>query len=172
MRLLIALLLTLQVLLAQAVEPKQKVEEYPVHEKAAKAAFGAEFMVHVVSSSGKNYFVPEYFTVELAVYPDKGITIPFALRDFTLRINGKKQELRPETPGIAALSLGFAGLPEQQRGASTPQEAVTAAGFNDTDVGQPVAGYLFFPFRGDGKKANTVELIYRGPAGEVTLHLR
>jgi hypothetical protein len=54
----------------------------------------------------------------------------------------------------------------------TAAEAVEAAGLAEGKTRTPVAGYLYFPYQGDGRKAKKVELIYRGPAGEITLPLR
>jgi hypothetical protein len=162
-------------LAAQVVAPKPKVQEYEVRAKAAKAEFGGEFMVHIVSAEGKSHFIPEYFCVELAVYPEKGTTLQLARKDFTLRINGKKPELPTESPGLVAISLNTSGWSQRQPESGQPataSEAVVSAGLNEGEVDHPIAGYLYFPYRGDGKKAKTIELIYRGPAGEVTLPLR
>jgi hypothetical protein len=35
----------------------------------------------------------------------------------------------------------------------------------------PQAGFLFFPYRGQPKSIQTIELLYKGPAGETTLEL-
>ncbi|MBV8847913.1 MAG: hypothetical protein JO307_34295, partial [Bryobacterales bacterium] len=47
------------------------------------------------------------------------------------------------------------------------QKAVLAEGERPL----PQAGLLFFPYRGQAKGIRSVELIYKGPAGEVTLPL-
>ncbi len=215
---LLLVLSFLPMLSAQPVPAKPKVEEYPAHASGAKGSIGAELMVHVVSSDGKSYFVPDYLTVEVAVYPLKEESLMVAISHFTLRINGKKQELLTQSPGFAASSLkypqfssrpsgsasagiGMGGVtiggPRQQprvpgeEGSTGPTisnptgnstsssdapvtaaDAVVNAALAEGPATHPIAGYLYFPFQGDGKKAKKVELIYRGPAGEITLPLR
>lgn len=214
--LLFPILLLAHALPAEVVPARQKPADYPVHAEAAQAGIGAEFMVHVVSVEGKAYFVPDYFAVEVALYPEKGALLQFRNEHFTLRINGKKQELIAQSPGFAAASLKYPdwtqrpsvtatagagdggiiiGRPQTQprfpgdqrpprstnpmktvdpdkEQPMTAAEAVVAAALIEGQINQPAAGYLYFPYRGDGKKATKIELIYRGPAGEVTLRLR
>ena len=214
---LLPILFFAHALLAQVVPARQKPADYPVHAQAAAAGIGAEFMVHVAVVEGKSYFVPDYFVVEVAVFPDKSGSIQLLNEHFALRINGKKQELKAQTPGFAAASLKYpdwtkrpsatasagvgnggivigrprtqprfpgderpprstaptqsAGIPDKEQ-LMTAAEAVVAAALNEVRIEKPAAGYLYFPYRGDGKKAGKIELIYRGPAGEVTLPLR
>jgi hypothetical protein len=214
--LLLPIFFLAQALPGQVVPAKQPAE-YPVHAQAGATGIGAEFMVHVVSIEGQSYFVPDYFVVEVAVFPEKGALLELRNGQFSLRINGKKQELTAHTPGFAAASLkypewsqrpsvtasagaGDGGIvigrpqtqprfpgdnrPPRQAGPAqttvdsakeppmTAADAVTAAALFEGPIDQPTAGYLYFPYRGDGKKAKTIELIYRGPAGAVTLRLR
>ena len=214
---LVPILLLIHALSAQVVPARQKPADYPVLAQSAAASIGAEFMVHVVSVEGQSYFVPDYFVVEVAVFPVMRAPLQILNEHFTLRINGKKQELRAQPPGFAAASLKYpdwtqrpsatatAGIgnggvtigrpqtqprfPGDQRPPRSPNptqtaidpdkaqsmtaaEAVVAAALNEASIETPAAGYLYFPYRGDGKKARKIELIYRGPAGEVTLPLR
>ena len=211
------LFLVAQLVSAQAVPPRPKLEEYPVHAQATKAGIGAEFMVHVVAAAGQSFFVPDFFTVEVAIYPAKETVLPLNISHFTLRINGKKQELQAQAAEFVAASLKYpdwsqrpsmtasAGVgdggvtmggprtqprfpgddrPPRQSGPVQPtlgaekektmtaDEGVVAAALMEGQGTQPVAGYLYFPYRGDGRKAKKVELLYRGPGGEVTLLLR
>ncbi len=215
--LLLPILLLSQALPGQVVPAKQKPADYPVHAQAGNTGIGAEFMVHVVSIEGQSYFVPDYFVVEVAVFPEKGGPLELRNGHFTLRINGKKQELMTQSPGFAAASLKYSdwsqrpsvtasagagdggiviGRPQTQprfpgddrpprptnptqttvdSGKEPPMtaaEAVVAAALIEGPINQPAAGYLYFPYRGDGKKAKKIEMVYRGPAGEVTLPLR
>ena len=215
--LLLPILLLTQALPAQVVPARPKPAGYPIHAQAGNTGIGAEFMVHVVSIESQSYFVPDFFVVEVAVFPEKGGLLELRNGHFTLRINARKQELMTHSPGFAAASLKYAdwsqrpsatasagagnggiviGRPQTQprfpgddrppRPASPSQttvdsgkekqmtaaEAVIAAALIEGPINQPAAGYLYFPYPGDGKKAKKIELIYRGPAGEVTLLLR
>jgi hypothetical protein len=64
--------------------------------------------------------------------------------------------------------------PEQEPAAEREQPArvedvVVEAALPDVEASSPVAGYLYFPFKGKTKSIRSLELIYRGPAGTATL---
>jgi hypothetical protein len=103
-----------------------------VHAEAAQAGIGAEFMVHVVSVEGKAFFVADYFVVEVAVYPEMSGLLELRNEHFTLRINGKKQELIAQTPGFAAAALKYPDW--SQRPSVT---ATAGAGNGGIIVGRP-----------------------------------
>lgn len=52
------------------------------------------------------------------------------------------------------------------------QQKVQKASLPQGDRPLPVAGLLFFPYGGNVKKINSIELIYSGPAGKATLVLQ
>jgi hypothetical protein len=52
------------------------------------------------------------------------------------------------------------------------QQKVQKASMPQGDRPLPVAGLLFFPYGGNVKKINSIELIYSGPAGKATLALQ
>lgn len=85
--------------------PKQKPEEYEAHAEAHNARIGAEFLVHSFSRGEETFIASDYLVVEVALFPPKGETIVVRAGDFRLRINGKRQLLPPQTPGMVAASL-------------------------------------------------------------------
>lgn len=94
---------------AQGTDPKSKPEDYPVQAQAKilgqPVAVGAEFMVHSFSKAEEAYVTPEFIVVEVALYPAKGAKLTVSPSQFTLRINGKKQALMPQSPGLVASSF-------------------------------------------------------------------
>ncbi len=100
-------------LLASAVfgqtEHKPKPEDYPVHTQISvlgkTVGLGAEFMVHSFSAGEDAYIAPLFLVVEVALYPEKGATLQVSPTQFMLRINGKKQPLIAQSPGLVAASL-------------------------------------------------------------------
>jgi hypothetical protein len=51
-------------------------------------------------------------------------------------------------------------------------EVVVACGLPEGPAAGPVAGYLYFPYKGKTKELRPVELVYDGPAGTATVRFR
>ncbi len=51
------------------------------------------------------------------------------------------------------------------------EEVVVTAALTEGKTAYPVAGYLYFPFKGKPKSIKSLDLIYNGPAGSFTLKL-
>ena len=105
MRLSLAAALSCIALLA-GTEPKSKPEEYPVHGRAGDTTIAAEYMVQSISTPKASFIAKDYLVVEVAVFPPRTGTMIRA-SDFTLRINGAKQELLTQTPGMVAASIKY-----------------------------------------------------------------
>lgn len=54
----------------------------------------------------------------------------------------------------------------------TPAEIASSQALPEGSQTLPVAGYLYFPYTGKTTKLKSVELIYQGPSGAVTLQLK
>jgi hypothetical protein len=85
-------------------EPKSNVSEYPANALAfdGKATVGAEFMGHTVAGEQTSFVVDDYIVVEVAIYPNKGQTVPVAAGAFQLRIDGKRVALPQSAQAVAA----------------------------------------------------------------------
>jgi hypothetical protein len=86
-------------------EPKATPADYPVHAEAGGAGVGAEFMVHSFSRGEESYIAVDYLVVDVALFPPKGQAIEVDTTKFTLRLNGKKAMLFPQSPAMVASSL-------------------------------------------------------------------
>ena len=87
-------------------EPKAKPEEYPVHARSGDTTIAAEYMVQSISTPKASFIAKDYLVVEVAVFPPRTGTMIRA-SEFTLRVNGAKQELMTQTPGFVAASLKY-----------------------------------------------------------------
>ena len=224
LRALVAAALAVSPVSAAGVEPRSDAAEYPVHAKVESLAIGAEYLVHSVSGQGQTYVAPDYLVVEVAVFPLKPGEFTLSAGNFSLRINGKKIPLLPQTPGIVAASLkypdwedrprveagagigdagvilgrpqpverfpgdtrpGRARLPAPPRaptqedpsglGNSRPvsaEEVVVESALPEGEFRGPVAGCLYFAYKGKTKSIRSLELLYSGPAGPAALRLR
>jgi hypothetical protein len=110
---------------AQGTTPKPTPAEYPVHADAGGIAVGAEFMVHSFSRGEQTFIAQDYLVVEVAVFP-KGETVRVEPVKFSLRINGRKIALMPQTPAMVAASLNHSEW--QQRPGATADIGMGGAG--------------------------------------------
>jgi hypothetical protein len=85
-------------------------------------------------------------------------------RDTTPRFPGDRSRTRRPPPGTPA-------KPEAVR-EDAPWDWVARLGWQDGTVKAPAGGLLYFPHKGNLTKLKTIELIYNGPGGLVTLTLR
>lgn len=98
----------LAVLLAVwGTNPKTRASDYPATGEAGGIALGAEYLVRSLPSGGQMHFVPGYLVVEAAIFPPTGAGPVISNGQFRLRLNGKKQLLFAQTPGIVAASLKY-----------------------------------------------------------------
>ncbi len=206
---------------AAGVEPRPKPEDYPAHARTEQAVFGAEYLVRTFSARRQTFLIPDHLVIELAAYPERGRRFLLAAGHFTLRINGKKSLLFPQTPGMVAAALKYpdwerrpelvvgggvgdrgvivggrdpverfpgdprprqtrlpapprvpAGAPGVEKEADPlPEELVVEAALPEGEIAHPVAGYLYFAYKGKPKSVRKLELLYNGPAGQCVLRL-
>lgn len=84
----------------------RKANEYPAHASWPQFNIGAEYLIHSIPTEVGSIFARDYLVVEVAIYPGKQpVTISSAA--FTLRVNGQKSVLFPETSGFVAASLKY-----------------------------------------------------------------
>jgi hypothetical protein len=205
------------------VTVKDKATDYPVHADVGAVSIGAEYLVHSIPAHSQTFFAPDYLVVDVAVFPGRLEPVEIGTNTFTLRINGRKEVIFPDTPGFVAASLtypdweqhrraevqagvGDAGVtigrppvvgrfpddptpghsrlppapkaptPEDQQGIErdSPQsadEALAQVALPDGPVSKPIAGYIFFHHRGKAKSIKSLDLVFEGKQGSVTLKL-
>lgn len=169
-----------------ADDPRAKPTDYPVHAESARIAVAAEYLVHSFGNGRQMYFVPGYLVIDTAIYPHEPLLI--APNQFALRINGKKV-LSPEAPQTVGYSLTFnpTGMPQAPRPQEQPDpnnpdrelaprnesatEVLVRTAFPQGEFHSPQGGYLYFAFGGSVKKIQSLELLYSGDGGPLTLKL-
>ena len=88
-------------------QPKAAVTEYPAHIELPQLALGAEDMVRSFALDGRVYVAEDYLVVEVALFPARGTRPLVRVSDFQLHLNGSKQGLLAQTPGMVAASLKY-----------------------------------------------------------------
>lgn len=127
-------------LLADRITPKATPADYPVHTKVGRVEIAADFLMHSIFGSDRDqmFFARDFLVVEVAFYPDAGARYRLDRPKFTLRLNGKKMGLLPESTGTVAYSMKY---PDQS--AHPALEAAGGVGGVLVGVGPPPAGSRF-----------------------------
>ena len=134
------LLLSGGVLQADRITPKAAPTDYPVHTRIANVQIAADFLVHSILGSDRDqmFFARDFLVVEVAFYPEAGVHYRVDTPRFTLRLNGKKNVLSPESTGAVAYSIKYA-----DPGAHPTVEAAGGLGGVLVGVGPPQQGPRF-----------------------------
>jgi hypothetical protein len=135
-------------------EHKDKATDYPAHMVAGGTSIGAEYLVHSIPAGNQTFVAQDYLVVEVAVFPARGESVHIGGDTFTLRINGKKFAVTPDSPGMVAASIQYPDWEQRPT-------AVASAGAGNAGVilGQPPA---VARFPGD-PTANRVPSVPRVP---------
>ncbi len=186
---------------AKGMPPRASATEYLAHAKAGSLTIGAEFKGHNVPTLQGPLTTEDYVVVELGIFGGADAKVKLSADDFSLRINGKKglatqpyglvianvkdPEWAPPEPPAAkksALNTGGGGGQDQQD--STPKvvhipievqramaQRVQKSTLPEGGRALPVAGLIYFQYRGREKGIKSLELVYNGPAGKSTIEL-
>ena len=182
--------------------PRAAPTEYLSHTQAGALTIAAEFKGHNVPTAQNPLTTEDYVVVEVGLFGGADGKLKISAEDFTLRVNGKKQALASQPFGMvignvkdpeweppasekkskgSGLSTGGGG---QQDNTPPPPpkvpievqramaKSVQHAALPEGDRTLPQAGLLFFQYHGKASGIHSVELIYGGPAGKVTMPLQ
>jgi hypothetical protein len=184
-------------LAGQGTLPRADASKYDVQGALGDFTIGADYLVHSIPASSGFIIADDYLIVEAALFGPRLTTIKLSLTDFELRITSTSNkvgpstiEARPPTFGTSfAATRRAPGDPNRPPPRPTPTRVPTSidnSGIEreaqlplDQQIDQaslpagehkvPVSGALFFPFKGKTTSIKSLELIYTGPAGKVTL---
>lgn len=183
---------------AQAWPPRAASSDYQAQGKAGSLSIGAEFKGHAVPLETGTLKSEEYVVVEVGLYDESG-RVKVATTDFSLRVNGKKEPLPSQPYGLVVKNVkdpeweppaSSKNKPKTSMGGSggggqgdpepappkMPFELVRAmqlrvqkASLPQGERATPVAGFLYFQYRGKAEGIRSLELIYEGSAGQATI---
>lgn len=103
------------VLPAGGLDSRPSAADYPHHVALPKAALGAEYHGRAFDSQAGAFVTQDFLVVEVAMFPLRE-PVEFSSSHFRLRLNGKKPELLPVTPGTVALAIRNPDHYEQRPG--------------------------------------------------------
>ncbi len=169
----------------QGTKPRADASAYEVQGAAGDLKIGADYLVHSIPASSGYLNADDYLIVEAAVFGPRAATIKLSLSDFVLRITGvpkagtpKMIEAqspsfapsftgRPRTSSPIPTSINNSGVEKEP--AVPFEKQVEQASLPAGEHKVPISGALFFPFKGKTVSIKSLELMYTGPAGKVTL---
>jgi hypothetical protein len=184
---------------APGLPPRLAATDYQAHAQAGTFTIGAEFTGHSVAMPEETLSTDDYVVVETAFFGPPETRLKLSADDFSLRINGKKTALPTQAFGLVFPSLKNPELEPPSsssksktnvggsgQGESAPapvfhlppevkramQQHVQKAALPLGDRALPVAGLIFFQYRGKAQNIQSIELIYNSPAGKATLALQ
>lgn len=186
---------------AGGLPPRATPGDYQFRTQAGKITITAEFTGHDVRTlEGGPYTTEDYVMVETALFGPQDTKLEMSYRDFSVRINGKKN-VQPAAPTLTVFkslkdpdweppeekasktSIGTGGgdnnsgdlprlthIPIERERAM--QQRVMKVSLGEGDRPLPQAGMLFFEYRGSVKSIHSLELLYNGPAGKASIVLK
>ena len=186
---------------SKGMPPRATAAEYQVQAKAGTVTIAAEFTGHAIGTQQGTLTTEDYVVVETAFFGPEGARTKLAIEDFSLRVNGKKVALPGQPYGVVLSSLkdpeweptaeakksktsmgGGGGQGESNEPPTPPkmpfpvrramEQRVQKATLPEGDRALPVAGLIFFQYRGKTQSIKSLELIYDGPAGKANLKLQ
>jgi len=165
--------------------------DYQAQAKEGEYTVAADFVSHAVPTPQGMFTSEDYVVVEVAFYGPPESKLRLSFSDFSLKINDRKTPIPGQPNGVVFRSLSD---PEwqppkveddkQKRPAGEPppptpkmpfamrrtmELKVQKAAMPEGDRVLPIAGLLFFPYRGKDEGIRTVELQYNGAAGTAVL---
>jgi hypothetical protein len=186
----------------KGMPPRSAPGDYQAQMPAGTVNIGAEFKGHSVpTADGGALSTEDFVVVEVGLFGPAGATLKVSAEDFSLRINGKKSPYPAVQYGMVFRSLKDPEWqpPEKQekskggglstggdQGDSGPKvppkppielqrawaQRTQKSALPEGDRALPVAGLLFFQFRGKEKNIDSLEFSYAGPAGKATVALQ
>ena len=76
----------------------------------------ADYLVHSIPAHSQTFFAADYLVVDVAVFPSRLEPVEIGTNTFTLRINGRKEVIFPDSPGFVAASLTYPDWEQHRRG--------------------------------------------------------
>jgi hypothetical protein len=185
---------------AEGLPPRAAPTDYQTQGQAGTLTIAAEFTGHSVATPEATLNSEDYVAIETAVYGPPGTRIKLSREDFTLRVNGKKNVLPSQPYGLVVKTLKdpllepsaaetksktSVGTGGQNEGNSPPPpfrvpdevrhtwgQRLQKESLPEGDRALPVAGLIYFVYRGKTEKMQSIELTYTGAAGTATLALQ
>jgi hypothetical protein len=186
---------------SKGMPPRASPADYQVQAHAGPVTIAADFAGHSVTTMDAVYSSEEYVVVEVAFFGAAESKLKVSAENFSLKLKDKKNALTnqpfayltrslkdpewqpPEDPegkkSKTGINTGGGGDNEPKITPKMPLELrrkmearVFKSVLPEGDRALPVAGLIFFQYRGKTQNMKDMELVYSGPAGTVNLPMQ
>jgi hypothetical protein len=183
----------------KGMPPRAAPTDYQVQSKLGAVTLAADFDGHAVPTLEAAYSSEDYVVVELAFFGAPEARLKLSIEDFSLKVNDRKAPYTSQPFEYVARSLKDPEWqPPAEEQEKKSKTSLNGGGANDTsapppkmplelrrvmnlrvhksvlpegDRALPVAGLIFFQYHGKEQGIKSMELVYSGPAGTVSLPL-
>jgi len=186
----------------QGLPVRAAAADYQNQEQVGKITLAADFVGHAVPTMQGPLSSEDHVAVEVAFLGTPDTKVKISFEDFSVRINGKKSAIASQQYGMVMKSLSdpewIPPVVEESKskgglstggggGGSDPkpsppkmpfplrramEQRAQKSALPEGERPLPVAGLVFFPYRGKDQSIQIVELLYSGAAGKATLTFR
>jgi hypothetical protein len=187
---------------SKGMPPRASPSDYQAQAHAGPVTIAADFAGHSVTTMDAVYSSEDYVVVEVAFFGAGGGRLNVSAENFTLKLKDKKNALPSQPFGYLTRSLkdpewqppeedqeekkSKTGINTGGGGGNEPkvvpkmplelrrkmEQRVFKSVLPEGDRALPVAGLIFFQYRGKAQNMKGMELVYSGPAGTVSLPLQ
>jgi hypothetical protein len=187
---------------SKGMPPRAAPSDYQVQMTAGKVTIAADFDGHSVPTMDSIYASEDYVVVEVAFFGPPEARLKLSIGDFSLQVGEKKAPLVSQPFGYLTHSLKDPEWqpPEEDKEKKSKTGINTGGGGGDNgpvvppkmplelrramelkvrksvlpegDRALPVAGLIFFQYRGKPQNIKQMELVYSGPAGEASAAMK
>lgn len=90
-----------------AEPPKLRPQDYCAHAALPTLTLAADYLARTLPGRSASFHSPDYLVVDIAVFPRSKQTVKLAASHFSVKLNGKKQPVYAQTPGMVAASMKY-----------------------------------------------------------------
>jgi len=187
---------------SKGMPPRASPTDYQVQGHAGQVTIAADFAGHSVTTLDAVYSSEDYIVVEVAFFGPPEARLKLSIDDFSLKVKDRKVPFASQPFGYLARSLKDPEWqpPEDKEEKKSKTGINTGGGGGDNgpvvppkmplelrrkmeqrvlksvlpegDRALPVAGLIFFSYRGKTQNLKEMELQYSGPAGTVSIPIQ
>jgi len=186
---------------SKGMPPRASPTDYQAQAQAGTLTIAADFAGHSVTTMDAVYSSEDYVVVEVAFFGPADAKLKLSKDDFSLKLKDRKNPMatqpfayltrglkdpewqppedKEEKKSKTGINTGGGGDNEPKVAPKMPldlrrkmEARVFKSVLPEGDRTLPVAGLIFFQYRGKTVNMKDMELIYSGPAGQASLTLQ
>jgi hypothetical protein len=167
----------------RGLPPRATPADYQAQAQAGGMTIAAEFVGHFVPTLQGNLSTEDYVVVETGMFGPPEARQPYGMVIKSLKDPDWEPPAAAESSSKSKTNVSTGGGGGHDKDPPAPvhipievqramQQRIQKASLPEGDRTVPVAGLIFFQYSGRTQGIRSIELIYNGSAGNITLELR